>query len=90
MTSNESITLRVAEAIEACGIPYLLSGSFASNYYGIPRSTRDADFVLQTARAVGQEFATQLGEDFLRWKGSGVRSLERHLLNYQVKELGDP
>jgi hypothetical protein len=65
MTGGESITLRVAEALEACGIPFLLSGSFASNYYGIPRSTRDADFVLQSERAVGPDFAEQLGEDFL-------------------------
>jgi hypothetical protein len=65
MTADESITLRVAEVLEDCGIPFLLSGSFASNYYGIPRSTRDADFVLQTQHAVGQEFASQLGEDFL-------------------------
>ena len=65
MTAGESITLRVAEALEACGIPFLLSGSFASNYYGIPRSTRDADFVLQAEHAVGQELAKQLGEDFV-------------------------
>jgi hypothetical protein len=31
MTAGESITVRVAEALEACGIPFLLSGSFASN-----------------------------------------------------------
>ena len=65
MTTGESITVRVAEALEACRIPFLLSGSFASNYYGIPRSTRDADFVLQSQHAVGPELATQLGEDFL-------------------------
>jgi hypothetical protein len=65
MIAAQSITLRVAEALEACGIPYLLSGSFASNYYGIPRSTKDADFVLQAAHAVGQELTRGLGEDFL-------------------------
>jgi hypothetical protein len=64
MTAGESITLRVAKALDACGIPFLLSGSFASNYYGIPRSTRDADFVLQSQQAVGPEFVKQLGEDF--------------------------
>jgi hypothetical protein len=64
MTAHESITLRVAEALAACGIPFLLSGSFASNYYGIPRSTRDADFVLQTSQALGREFLNLLGEDF--------------------------
>jgi len=65
MTADESITLRVAEALEACGIRFLLSGSFASNYYGIPRSTRDADFVLQTTHAVGHELVRRLGEGFL-------------------------
>lgn len=64
MTAEESITLRVVNALEACGIPFLLSGSFASNYYGIPRSTRDADFVMQSQRAVGPEIVKQLGDDF--------------------------
>jgi hypothetical protein len=31
MTAGESITVRVAEVLEACGISFLLSGSFASN-----------------------------------------------------------
>lgn len=65
MTAGESIAVRVANALEACEIPYLLSGSFASNYYGIPRSTRDADFVLQSQRAVSPDLAQQLGEDFI-------------------------
>jgi hypothetical protein len=65
MTAGESIALRVAKTLETCGIPFLLSGSFASNFYGIPRSTREADFVLQSQQAIGPEFAKQLGEDFL-------------------------
>jgi hypothetical protein len=64
VTPGESITVRVADALEASSIPYLLSGSFASNYYGIPRSTNDADFVLQLERAAGAEFTAQLGEEF--------------------------
>ena len=32
MTGGESITLRVAEALEACGIPFLLSGSFLGGW----------------------------------------------------------
>lgn len=62
--TNESITVRVADALESCGIHYFLSGSFASNFYGIPRSTKDADFVLQLDRAVGSLFANRLGEGF--------------------------
>jgi len=43
----EEVALHVIDALDAEEIPYLLSGSFASNYYGIPRSTEDADFVVQ-------------------------------------------
>jgi hypothetical protein len=64
MTPQDSLTLRVVDALNACKVPYLLAGSFASNYYGIPRSTQDADFVLQHAGGVGGEFAAQLGAAF--------------------------
>ncbi len=65
MTASESIVVRVADALEAGGVGYMLSGSFASNYYGIPRSTKDADFVLQVPGALGEDFAARLGEDFV-------------------------
>ncbi len=64
MTGEESLTLRVADALITSGIPYLLAGSFASNYHGIPRSTKDADFVVQTGTGLGPEFANLLGGDF--------------------------
>ena len=64
MTPKENLTLRVADALALSRVPYLLTGSFASNYYGIPRSTKDADFVVQLAGGVGPEFAERLGEEF--------------------------
>jgi hypothetical protein len=42
----ETILLSVIDALAAADVPYLLAGSFSSNYYGIPRSTNDADFVV--------------------------------------------
>src|SRR5882762_4213767 len=56
--------LRVADALSACGIPYMLVGSFSSNYYGIPRSTKDADFVVKLLGGVGRDFMARLGADF--------------------------
>jgi hypothetical protein len=64
MISGENITVRVADALDKCAIPYLLAGAFSSNHYGIPRSTKDADFVLQLNSAVGADFARALGEPF--------------------------
>jgi len=36
------VVQRIAMALERVGIPYMLTGSFGSVYYGLPRSTRDA------------------------------------------------
>lgn len=37
----------VLAALDGASIPYMLVGSMASNFHGIPRSTQDADFVVQ-------------------------------------------
>ena len=65
MTPEASLTLKVVDALNACQVPYLLAGSFASNFYGIPRSTKDADFVLQHAGGVGGDFAAKLDAEFV-------------------------
>ena len=46
MTPDEAV-VGVLDALDAAGIPYMIVGSLASNFYGIPRSTRDADFVVE-------------------------------------------
>ena len=64
MTPETSLMVRVADALGASGIAYLLVGSFSSNYYGIPRSTKDADFVVELRGGVGSDFMERLGTDF--------------------------
>jgi hypothetical protein len=44
--NSEAVLLSVIDALAAAEVPYLLAGSFSSNFYGIPRSTHDADFVI--------------------------------------------
>ena len=58
------VTRRVIEALDAAGIPYMLAGSFSSNYYGIPRSTEDADFVLHVEPARLNALTEELGPEF--------------------------
>jgi hypothetical protein len=54
MTSNQA-TVAVIEALESLGIPYMVVGSLSSNYYGVARSTHDADFVVHLESAsIGQ------------------------------------
>ncbi len=40
----------VASALNTHRVPYLLSGSFASSYYGYPRATHDIDFVVEVRK----------------------------------------
>jgi hypothetical protein len=37
---------RLTSALDRAGIAYMLTGSFASVYYGLPRSTQDIDLVI--------------------------------------------
>jgi len=44
MTAVEIVS-RVIDALNQSAIPHMLVGSFSSNLYRVPRSTKDADFV---------------------------------------------
>lgn len=63
MTSEEA-TVSVMDALEALHIPYMLVGSFSSNYYGIGRSTKDVDFVIQLGPESLSSLASHLGPAF--------------------------
>lgn len=41
---------RMVARLEAAGVPYMLTGSFASSYHGRPRATQDIDFVIAPSR----------------------------------------
>jgi hypothetical protein len=63
MTGDEA-TLAVIDALEGLAIPYMVVGSFSSNFYGVPRSTGDADFVVQLGAHSVREIADRLGPSF--------------------------
>jgi hypothetical protein len=51
---------RIAAALNQAGIAYMLSGSFASAYYGAPRSTQDIDLVIEATPAQLRVFVQSL------------------------------
>jgi hypothetical protein len=59
MTAGD-VFQRLTTALERAGIPYMLSGSFASAYHGAARSTQDIDLVIEAAPAQLQDLAQQL------------------------------
>ncbi len=56
--------VRLIDVLEHRGIEYMLVGSLSSNLYGIPRSTKDADFVLALPASQMGQLARDLGEGF--------------------------
>lgn len=50
MNGTESL-LELIKAFDYSEVPYMIVGSYSSNFYGIPRSTKDADLVVHLASA---------------------------------------
>jgi hypothetical protein len=58
------VALRVARVLEGLGVPYLVGGSLASSFHGLPRSTQDADLVADLAPSHVPAFIAELSADF--------------------------
>jgi len=58
------VALTVAEALESCGLRYLVGGSLASSLSGEPRSTLDVDLVVSMSESDIQPFVERLGDEF--------------------------
>jgi hypothetical protein len=61
---QRDILLRVLDALDKLGIPYMITGSFASNYWGRPRTTHDADLVVEMPPDKAIALAHELGDEF--------------------------
>ena len=47
MKQGEEAVGALLDALNGLGLDYMVVGSFSSNRYGVPRATKDADFVLR-------------------------------------------
>ena len=56
------VTLLVAETLERLEVPYVVGGSLASSFHGIPRATIDADLVAALRPEHRSEFVESLRE----------------------------
>jgi hypothetical protein len=61
--SVSEVFRRIKSALDLAGIPYMLSGSFASAYYGAPRSTQDIDLVIAATPAQLRAFVQGLSSE---------------------------
>ena len=64
MKTGNDAAAKVVDTFAKLGVDFLLAGSYSSNYYGIPRATRDADFVAVFSVPV-EAVARELGDAFV-------------------------
>jgi hypothetical protein len=64
LNSVEAV-FKVVSALELLHIPYMVVGSFSSNVYGKPRSTKDADFVVELGDLSISTLTSAIGSGFV-------------------------
>lgn len=62
--TSEDLVVAVFDALAALDVPFMVSGSLASNFYGVPRGTQDADIVLDLKRLPVDALAARLEDAF--------------------------
>ena len=72
----EAVIIRFAALLDAAGVPYMLTGSFASGYHGAPRASQDIDIVIAPTPASLDCFLASLPED--RFYVSRDAALDAH------------
>ena len=69
-----SVTDRILAALAATDDPYMVVGSFSSNAYAPPRSTKDMDLVMPIKGDEVARFLKRLGEGFRREQQIGFET----------------
>jgi len=64
MSEELEILKDVAEKLDGAGIPYMISGSVAMNYYAEPRMTRDIDVVVTLEKSGVDRFVSLFEKDY--------------------------
>jgi hypothetical protein len=59
-----AVTMRVADALDALGVPYAIGGSLASAVHGVMRATMDADLVADLRMEHAEPLTQALGDAF--------------------------
>ncbi len=78
MTEELDVLRTVVERLEAAGIPYMLTGSMAANYYAVPRMTRDIDLVVELSAANADRVADLFEADFYVDRGAVRAAVAQH------------
>ena len=64
MTEELEVLTTVTERLGGAGIRYMVTGSFAANYYAVPRMTRDIDLVVELSAGDAERMCALFEHDF--------------------------
>jgi hypothetical protein len=73
----EEVLNDVLDLLDELGIPYMVTGSFASNAHGVPRLTQDADVIVEADLPGLISFITRLGQGFYADMDAAREAYER-------------
>ena len=62
--SEQELLADCLRRLNRAGVSYYLTGSMASNYWGIPRTTHDLDFVVQLPMSAVPRIVQEFSGDF--------------------------
>jgi hypothetical protein len=64
VTEELEVLAIVTTRLEAAGIGYMVTGSYALNYYAVPRMTRDIDLVVELSTGDADRFCALFEDEF--------------------------
>ena len=64
MSEELEVLMDVARRLEKAGVPYMITGSIAANFYTIPRMTRDIDLVVELSEKDLSQFIPLFEADY--------------------------
>lgn len=64
MLNELEVLKTVITRLDSAGIPYMVSGSIAANFYTTPRMTRDIDIVIELEKEDAEKLFSLFSDDF--------------------------
>jgi hypothetical protein len=86
VTAEQEALFEVLRALERLGIPHMITGSVASSFHGRPRSTHDADIVIDPGDAELDALVRTLGEAGFYVDAARARDALRRRSQFNVIE----
>lgn len=86
MQEQQAVLGQITHCLDEAGIPYMLSGSLAMNYYATPRMTRAIDLVLEVMAPDLPRLGEKLGADYF-FDEDTARSAVQHQTMFNILHM---